>query len=248
MLQEPRRAAGGSWGKALRARKSALLFAAVRAQLRQAFRTYRLALRPYEPVEINGRVFPGRRTSKDRWEAIAGVLKDYAARNVLDVGCAEGWFLRRAATELGCYAIGVEVSERLLAGEIARLHDRIENMAIMLSRADAESLGRLPRFDAVICLSVVHHVIRHHGLDAAMDFVRALAGRAEKVIIFEMGTSEEKGLRWSGLLEEMPEGQEAYIRQFLERCGLRNVRQVASSSAFHGQANRLLFAGEPPAA
>lgn len=235
-----------SFGRMFKCWKSDLLHASMRVHLRQALRLHRLARRFYEPVKINGRLYPGERPSEDRWEAIAAILKSYSANNVLDVGCAEGWFVRRAATELGCYAVGVEVSERLLGGEIARLHDKVQNMAIMSSRASGESIRSLPKFDVVICLSVVHHVIRHEGIRAAEAFVRALASRTEKALIFEMGTSEEKGLKWRGLLEDMPAGQEAYVRQFLLTCGLRNVREITSSAAFHGNANRIMFACEPP--
>jgi len=237
-----------SIGRMLKRWKSNLLHAGVRAHLRQALHLHRRARKFYEPVTINGRLYQGQRTSEDRWEAMASVLKSCSANNVLDVGCAEGWFIRRAATELGCYAVGIEVSERHLAGEIARLHDKVENTAIMMSRATGASLRKLPMFDVVICLSVVHHVIRRQGIDAAEDFVRALASRAEKVFIFEMGTSDEKDLRWGALLEDMPDGQETYVRQFLKTCGLRDIRLIASSSAFHGNANRLMFACEPQSA
>ena len=44
----------------------------------------------------------------------------------------------------------------------------------------------LPSFDAVICTSVVHHVIRQNGLAVGEDFVRALATRANKLVLFEM--------------------------------------------------------------
>jgi hypothetical protein len=30
---------------------------------------------------------------------VSHVLRDYEARNVLDIACAEGWFVRRAAAE-----------------------------------------------------------------------------------------------------------------------------------------------------
>jgi SAM-dependent methyltransferase len=234
-----------SRGRVLKRWKSSFFQAGMRAHLRRALWFHRLARRLYEPVKINGRIYVGQRSSDDRWEAIAAELKANAAKNVLDIGCAEGWFVRRAATELGCYAVGVEASERLLGGEIARLHDKVENTAIMLSRASGDSLRKLPRFDVVICLSVVHHVIRRHGIGAARDFVQALASRAEKAVIFEMGTSDEADLKWRGLLEDMPSGQEAYVTQFLQTCGLRDVRLIASSPAFHGNASRLMFSCTP---
>ena len=234
-----------SLGRIIKRWKSDWMHAGMRLHLRGALQIHRRARKFYEPVQLNGRLYQGMRTSDDRWQAIAAILREVSANNVLDIGCAEGWFVRRAASELGCYAIGVEAGDRHLGGEIARLHDQVENTAIMLSHASGESIRRLPKFDAVMCLSVVHHVIRRQGMAAAEDFVRALASRAEKVLIFEMGTSDEKDLKWHGLLEDMPDGQEIYVRQFLERCGLMTIRQIASSLAFHQQANRIMFACEP---
>jgi SAM-dependent methyltransferase len=218
---------------------------AVQAFLRQAFNLRRMGKKPYEPVEIAGRRYDGLRQSEDRWEAIASVLTAYGARSLLDIGCAEGWFIRRAAKDLNCFAIGVEASDRLMLGELSRLHDGLERTAILKATLTAKDILELPRCDVVMCLSVVHHVIRWQGMKVALDFVRALRTRALKALIFEMGTSEEGKLKWSHVLPEMPDGQEAFVKQFLEAAGFTNVRVVTISSAFHGQGERLMFSAEP---
>jgi 2-polyprenyl-3-methyl-5-hydroxy-6-metoxy-1,4-benzoquinol methylase len=101
------------------------------------------------------------------------VLTEYGAQSILDVGCAEGWLIRRAATDLGCFALGVEASDRVLAGELSRLHDDVERTATIKARLTPEGIRALPKFDAVLCLSVVHHVIRKEGIS-----VLCLHGRA----------------------------------------------------------------------
>jgi 2-polyprenyl-3-methyl-5-hydroxy-6-metoxy-1,4-benzoquinol methylase len=53
------------------------------------------------------------------------VLRDYGVKNVLDIGCAEGWFVRRAAADLNLFAIGIEATDVGIVGELARLHDRL---------------------------------------------------------------------------------------------------------------------------
>jgi cyclopropane fatty-acyl-phospholipid synthase-like methyltransferase len=204
-----------------------------------------VAIRVYEPVEIGGRRVRHNRETDNRWTAIAKVLKDHGATSVLDVGCAEGWLIRRAATDLRCFAVGVEASDRVLTGELSRLHDNVERAAIIKARLTPEDIRALPKFDAVLCLSVVHHIIRKDGIGVAEDFINALSSRAGKVVVFEMGTSDEGGLSWSGQLPEMPEGQTAFVMALLERGGLVNIRRIGSSDAFHGSAARLLFTGEP---
>jgi hypothetical protein len=228
-----------------RAHPKSLRLSAARRLLYAAFQVLR-PKRAYEPVEIGGRRFASKREAEGRWAAIAEAIRRYEARTILDVGCAEGWFLRRAAEDFGCFGLGVDAEDRrVLTGEIARLHDGVERVAVMKARLTPAEIRTLPACDIVLCLSVVHHVMRQGGRGAAEEFVQALATRARKALIFEMGTSEEKQLAWSSTLPEMPEGQEAFVRRLLEACGLREVRVIASTPGLHGDAPRLLFAAEP---
>jgi SAM-dependent methyltransferase len=216
-----------------------------RYALRRAFATVAFGRKAYQPLTIGGRQLKATREFEGRWRTVSKVLTEYRAASVLDIGCAEGWLVRKAATELGCFAIGVEATDRLVAGEIARLHDDVGRMSIMRAMLMPEDIRRLPRFDVVICLSVVHHVIRAHGMEVGRDFVRALATRAEKAIIFEMGTSEEKVGSAPRYLPDMPKGQDAFIREFLESAGLTRVRLIAESVGY-GDNPRRIFAAEPP--
>ncbi len=232
-----------SFGKRLRHQLRKGRYRLARGLVRLAFRLAKAGTRPYEPVEIGGRRYQNARETESRWRAIATVLKQYGIANVLDVGCAEGWFLRRAATDLKCFAVGIEASERVLISELARLYDGLERTAIMSAFVGASDILALPQFDAVICTSVVHHVIRHQGLAAGRDFVRALSARTVKVLVFEIGTSEEED--WSGILPKMEEGQEAFVRAFLTDCGFKEIRVIAESDGFRSKDRRLLFSAEP---
>ena len=42
---------------------------------------------------IGGKRFANVRDTDERWRAVSQVLRDYDARNVLDIGCAEGSFV-----------------------------------------------------------------------------------------------------------------------------------------------------------
>lgn len=133
----------------------------------------------------------------------------------------------------------------MLTGELSRLHDNVERVATIKARLTPQDIRALPRFDAVLCLSVVHHVIRKDGISVAEEFINALSSRAGKVVVFEMGTSDEGGLSWSGQLPDMPKGQDAFVTALLERSGLVNIRRIGASEAFHGSAQRLLYTAEP---
>jgi hypothetical protein len=91
-------------------------------------------------------------------------------------------------------------------------------------------------------MSVVHHIIRAYGLATARIRNRARVSR-EQLLIFEVGTAEESS--WTEFLPELSQGHEVFVRDFLERCGLRNVRVIAESPSYHREVQCLLFVAEP---
>jgi uncharacterized protein DUF1698 len=211
--------------------------------IRCAFHVAKAGGRPYQPVEIGGRRFDNVRDTDQRWQAVAQVLRDHGVRNVLDIGCAEGWFVRRAAADLNLFAIGIEATDVGVVGELARLHDRVPRAATMRAFMTPEAIRALPQLDAVLCLSVLHHVIRGFGIGVAEQFLQALASRVSKVLVFEIGTADESS--WTSFLPEQSQGQEAFVRELLERSGFHHVRVIAESAAYHREVQRLLFVAEP---
>ena len=162
---------------------------------------------------------------------------------MLDIGCAEGWFVRRAAADLNLFAIGIEATDVGTVGELARLHDRVPRAAVARAFVTPEAIRGLPQFDAVLCLSVLHHMIRSFGLGVAERFLQVLATRVSKILVFEIGTASESS--WTEFLPEQSQGQEAFVRELLERAGFRNVRVITESAAYHREVQRLLFTAEP---
>jgi 2-polyprenyl-3-methyl-5-hydroxy-6-metoxy-1,4-benzoquinol methylase len=202
----------------------------------------------YEPVEIGGRLLAGNRETDQRWAAIARIIEETGSTSLLDLGCAEGRFLRRAAVELGCFAIGVDMSPgSVLVGEIARLHDGVDRVAIMKARLDPEDVAKLPSCDVVICLSVLHHVIRKRGLAVGKAFLAALTGLARKAAIIEVGRIDI--LLRDGFHAGAPPAAPAdYVRALMSEAGLSDIRLVATTDAVRQNDVRLLFVGTPPGA
>jgi SAM-dependent methyltransferase len=200
----------------------------------------------YHPILINGEIFDGDRDPSERWESVKCELVRYNAKNLLDIGCGEGWFLRRAADELGCFSFGIDGdNKRIIPSEIARLHDDVERVCIMRANLDEKIINELPQFDVVLCLSVIHHVIIYEGMEKAVEFMKSVVNRARKAVIFETGTSDEKAMWWADDLPDMPSGQEAFIRSFLSDAGLVGIRQIGWASSYRKDAKRYLFVGEP---
>lgn len=200
----------------------------------------------YEPLQIREVFYIPKREWEERWRLIKLEIEAYEATSLLDIGCAEGWFIRRAAEDLGCFSIGVDIDNtRLLLGEISRLHDRGERYATIKAKLNVDDIEKLPQFDIVLCLSVVHHIIRIDGVDEACKFINAIGKIARKAVIFEMGTSEEKEMAWAKNMPLMKNGQSDFIKDFLSDAGFKKIRELGSTPSIEKGSNRILFIAEP---
>lgn len=201
--------------------------------------------RHYEPISISGRLLAGsKRDWKDRWQSIEKVIKQYNAETMLDVGCAEGFFLKKAAEEYDCFSLGIEMNdERLKLGELTRLYDGSNNYAVMRAKLDPLAIKKLPKMDVVLCLSVVHHIIKSNGINEALNFVKALLEKTNKAFIFEMGTADEKS--FVGRMPNMPMGQEVFVKKFLKDVGFENIRVLNETTSIKKDTTRLMFVAEP---
>lgn len=71
------------------------------------------------------------------WPAVRTLLPDLRGRSVVDLGCGYGWFCRWARDQGATWALGLDVSERMLA--VAR--GAAADPAISYERADLETLS-----------------------------------------------------------------------------------------------------------
>jgi SAM-dependent methyltransferase len=89
------------------------------------------------------------------WPALQAMLPDMAGLKVLDMGCGFGWFCRWVRTQGAASALGVDVSERMLARAAADTQDA----AITYARADLEAFEPTPdSFDLVYSSLTLHYI------------------------------------------------------------------------------------------
>ncbi len=85
-------------------------------------------------------LIPSRRAGTDR--AILDAILRRAPKRLLDVGCGEGWLVRRVADAAGCKAVGVDASEPLiLAARAADPKNRYEVLSYDDLIAEKDNLG-----------------------------------------------------------------------------------------------------------
>ena len=217
------------------------------------FRIYKSALRrlvkqvvPYHPVSLNGELLAGgERQCSDRWTIISKVLSQ-GGSTLLDLGCAEGYFVSRAAQEYGCVALGVDADvRRLTVAQDVNVINKTPNAGFMYANVTMEFLRKLPRFDVVIFLAVLHHVMYEHGLDYAREYMRCIHEKTAKALVFEMGQSNESGMEWASSLPDMGPNPHEWIVEFLLSCGFTEVQKAGETDAYHSNVHRGVFVARP---
>jgi len=217
------------------------------------YQAYKFALRrlvkqvqPYHPVAMDGcALSPGERECSDRWAVISRVLGQ-GADTLADLGCAEGYFVSRAAKEYGCFAIGIDADvRRLTVAQDVNVINKNENAGFMYAHLSMDFLRKLPQFDVVVFLAVLHHIMYEHGVDYARDLMRCIRVITKKNLVFEMGQSNETSMYWAKLLPDMGPEPHKWIQEFLLSCGFSRAENAGETDAYHSNSRRSIFVAYP---
>lgn len=168
-------------------------------------------------------------------------FRELEIRSLLDLGCAEGYFVTKAA-ECGCFAVGVDRDyNRLGLAESVRNFQRANHSAFMLADIDLDLLNRLPVFDAIVCFSVMHHIIRHNDLSYGRDILKGIRGKTGRVLFFDMGQSNEVSTTWASVLPDMGDSPQYWISDFLKGAGFNTVEKIGEADAYKDSVKRIVF-------
>jgi O-antigen chain-terminating methyltransferase len=200
----------------------------------------------YQPVLVAGAHTTSARDCQVRWDAIEKVLEATEAKSLVDLGCSEGYYVVQAARKGLPFAVGVDFDQRraFTCMNQVILND-LQHAGFMMGSVDPAFIAALPRFDAVIFLSVLHHLLYQRGQDFCHDLLVALREKVGKVMFFEMGQSDETKESWAKQVPDMGPDPHAWIERFLLDAGFSRAEKIALAPAFSGQVNRAVFAVYP---
>ena len=212
-----------------------------------AVRRIARSYQPYQPVVINGtKICEGERRHSDRFATIRQVIQSADAKTLLDLGCAEGYFVQQAASQCGCIALGIDADVRRLSlAQASATINRVNGAGFMYGELTPEFVGKLPPFDAIIFMSVLHHIMYERGIDYARDYMKGLHAITRKFLIFDMGQSNETENQWAALLPDMGSDPHAWVADFLRSAGFSGVEKLVETDAYQGATKRALFCLKP---
>lgn len=202
----------------------------------------------YQPVRIgNRKLADGARLCLDRWSQIERILQRTNAKSMLDLGCAEGYFVQQAALR-GCVAIGVDADvRRLTIAQNTSILNGATGAGFLYSQIDVDFIEALPCFDVTLFLSVLHHVIQARGVDYAGQIMKSILKRTRLGLVFDMGQSNEAvpPNDWSRILPQMEPNPKTWIVNFLKEVGFSEVEVLSDSDTYGSAERRHLFFCRP---
>lgn len=201
----------------------------------------------YQPIFNNGKlIMGGDRNCLDRWGLIKKEIINYKANSVLDVGCAEGFYVFQSAKECDCVSLGVDADiRRLSMAQNQIVSEKIMPAGFLLAEVNKELIGKLPKFDVLVFMSVMHHMMYSLGEEYCKNILIELRKKVNKVMIFEMGQSNELKNKWAKLLPDMGENPHEWIKKLLLSVGFSKVEKIGESDSYNKDQNRAIFKAEP---
>jgi hypothetical protein len=198
--------------------------------------------RAYQPISVGKtRSKQATRECEDRWSMIRRTIVDFDAKNLLDLGCAEGFFVRKAG-EMGVFSIGIDRDyNRLGLIESARMIDKSEYSGFVLSSIDPTLMQRLPQFDVVLCFSVMHHIIRQNSYEHGLEMLRLMRGVTRKAFLFDMGQTNEVSTTWATQLPNMGDDPSKWVASFLKDGGFASCEVIGETDAYRDAIKRYVF-------
>ena len=177
-----------------------------------------------------------------RWNKIKQKLIKDKIKNILDLGSAEGVFLKKAS-ELEIFSLGIEADERrfLLSNYIDEKNIYRE-YGVIFNKISLKSIKSLPKFDSTLYLSVHHHILANSGEKKATLILKEIFNRCEKSMFFETAMQNENSENWNkNYKKNLKKMTEAKIIDFFKRLGAEKIEIMGYTKSYNEGFERPLF-------
>ncbi|WP_147306624.1 MULTISPECIES: class I SAM-dependent methyltransferase [unclassified Wenzhouxiangella] len=213
-----------------------------------ALRAYVSTKNSYQPLGEDKAASGGRPTEafQSRWRHVKSEIESCGAQNLVDIGCAQGWFVRNACIQCNLFSIGLDIerSSLRLGSAYAELQGE-KGYGFVAGAFTPTTIERLPTFDIVVCFSLVHHIIKEEGRMGGLEYLKACRKITKKRFLFDIGGPEELSHWWVSKLDFLKGDLEANLHDYLAEAGFTDIRKIGESLAHEDKIMRPLFACSP---
>ena len=181
-----------------------------------------------------------RSQTEKRWKIIKKKLEKDKINNLLDIGSAEGYFLKKTS-KMGIMSLGLEADERryFLSSVI---NEEKKNYAVINNVISTKLIRALPQFDTVLYLSVHHHIVANIGNHSANKILIEIFKKCKKSMFFETAMKGENSKSWSNnYRKNLNFVTEVNIKKLFMKAGCKNIQLLGYTEAYNKGYKRPLF-------
>jgi len=174
-----------------------------------------------------------------RWNQIKKKLTKDKINNILDLGSAEGIFLKKSS-KLKIFSLGVEADERrfLLSNYI----NKYRAYGVIFNKISLQFIKTLPKFNSALYLSVHHHILANLGEKKATLILKEIFNRCEKSMFFETAMWNENSKNWNkNYKKNLQNMTEEKIIDFFNRLGAKKIEIIGNTKSYNKGFKRPLF-------
>lgn len=191
---------------------------------------------------FNNKKNGSRKESDIRWKLIKKKIIKDKTRNILDLGSAEGFFIKKISN-MGIFSLGIEGDERrFLVSNHSGKGNKYKNYAIVLNEISPKLIKSLPVFDSILYLSVHHHILANQGKHKANLILKEIFKKCKKSMFFESAMHNEESKNWNKNYKlNLKNITENNLRLFFKKLGAKKVEIIGYTEAYNKGYSRPLF-------
>jgi hypothetical protein len=190
--------------------------------------------------DISSHNIGSRGQTDKRWKLIKNKLVKSKVKNLLDLGSAEGFFLKKT-TKLNIMSLGIEADERryFLSNSLS---EKNKIYGVINSTIKSKLIKLLPIFDATLYLSVHHHISASLGHKEANKILVEIFKKTKKSLFFETAMKDEKSKSWNRNYDKILQHiTEENVKNFFIKLGCKKIQILGYTNSYNKGYKRPLF-------
>jgi hypothetical protein len=183
-----------------------------------------------------------RKETDQRWRLIKKIIIKEKIKNILDLGSAEGFFIKKFS-DMGIFSLGIEGDERrFLVSNHTLNKNKYKNYAVVHNKIALKFVEKIPEFQSILYLSVHHHILAALGKKNANLILKEIFKKSKRSMFFETAMHDEKSKEWNNNYKiNLKDISENNIKLFFKKLGARKVEIIGYTKAYNKGYKRPLF-------